>query len=413
MKKTTQFPAFSVAFLAACGLIISFLLLHEHYHGQTYRAEGGGSLVSAFSGFACGDQSSYFNCEEVDSSPYARLLGFPLAAWGMLYFIVLGVIALFWAFSGEVRGGLFMVLAFWLALFGAVFDGVLFMISLWIINAVCPLCALSYLPTVISLVLITVFIVRGRGLSVVYRVPMQAAKNHRHQCFRVSLAFAVTVFMAAAAAVAADYGLQHARSGSVLPGVRAASGNRVTEKADAFFSEPWVALDDSGSWMAGVPGAPVVITVFSDFLCPHCALTAAVLGEVAGSYRGRVGLIFMNYPLEMACNAHVSRDVHSGSCLAARAALCAGRQGLFTNFHDELFARKLARIDEETVHELAAKAGLAMSEFDQCLRDPGMAAELEGQIALAARIGVSATPAVFINENSIGSVSTKKFWEYY
>src|SRR4030043_1802105 len=115
MKKPAMSFTVAVMLLAFCGLFTSFLLMQEHYLGKTYRAEGRDTFFSGVTGFACGDQSSYFSCEDVDASEYSTLFGFPLSAWGIMYFIILVSVAAFLAFASESLTTLFAMLMFLLA----------------------------------------------------------------------------------------------------------------------------------------------------------------------------------------------------------------------------------------------------------------------------------------------------------
>jgi len=90
------------------------------------------------------------------------------------------------------------------------------------------------------------------------------------------------------------------------------------------------------SWRSmGDPDAPVVVEDFADFQCPCCGQffsnsEARLREEYVET--GKVRFIFRNYPI---VDSYVSNGTES--TLAALAALCAGEQGDFWEYHDLLF----------------------------------------------------------------------------
>ncbi len=82
------------------------------------------------------------SCGEVASSPYARFLGLPTAAWGLLLYVTTGGVA---AAGGWRR----MVPLWWplalfgLAAFGATFSAYLMWLQVTVIHALCIWCVTS------------------------------------------------------------------------------------------------------------------------------------------------------------------------------------------------------------------------------------------------------------------------------
>lgn len=81
---------------------------------------------------------------------------------------------------------------------------------------------------------------------------------------------------------------------------------------------------------------------------------------------------------------------------AAIAALAAGRQGKFWEFHDLLF-KDYNRLNEQKIREIAQKLNLDMTKFDQDQKDPTIRAIINRDVAEGNRAGVHGTPTVFIN----------------
>ena len=99
-----------------------------------------------------------------------------------------------------------------------------------------------------------------------------------------------------------------------------------------------------------------------------------------------VKLVFKPFPLRS----------HKFSRPATIAALAAGRQGKFWEFHDLLF-KDYNRLNEQKIMEIAQKLNLDMVKFDKDRKDPGIGAIINRDLAEGNRVGVQGTPTVFIN----------------
>jgi protein-disulfide isomerase len=93
------------------------------------------------------------------------------------------------------------------------------------------------------------------------------------------------------------------------------------------------------SAVRGPEDAPVTIYVFSEFQCPFCGRVQNTLEQIEQEYGERVRWVFKSFPLPF----------HDNAALASQAALAAGEQGKFWEYHDILFdnQRALSRADLE------------------------------------------------------------------
>jgi protein-disulfide isomerase len=145
----------------------------------------------------------------------------------------------------------------------------------------------------------------------------------------------------------------------------------------------------------GNPDAPVTIVEFGDYQCPGC-------GQFARDFKpdvqltlvetGRAKFVFHDYPLVA---------VHPSAFLAARAARCAEDQGLFWEYHDELFrqqARWSTQVDPaDSFEDYAAAVGLDAGEFDACLASDRHADLVTANLRLAEALGILSTPTILVN----------------
>jgi protein-disulfide isomerase len=119
-----------------------------------------------------------------------------------------------------------------------------------------------------------------------------------------------------------------------------------------------------------------------------------------------VAVRFKNYPLDKECNESLPRSTHPGSCQLALGAICAEYQGKFDAYHDRVFsAEGLRNPGAADVIRLAGEAGLNAAAMRGCLEDPEAKAALAAQIAEARRLGVNATPTVYVNGKKLPRIN--------
>jgi protein-disulfide isomerase len=137
----------------------------------------------------------------------------------------------------------------------------------------------------------------------------------------------------------------------------------------------------------GSPDAPVTIVEFSDFQCPYCQKSQAVIDEVMAKYAGRVRLAFRDYPL---------RSLHPQAQAAAEASRCAAEQGKFWEYHDRLFGNQ-NKLNPPDLAEHARALQLDEQRFDTCIKSGRNKASIDADVQEGTGAGVNGTPAFFIN----------------
>jgi protein-disulfide isomerase len=136
----------------------------------------------------------------------------------------------------------------------------------------------------------------------------------------------------------------------------------------------------------GPENARVTLVEFSDFQCPYCSKAADVVHKVKEKYGTRVRFVFRQFPLSF----------HPFARQAAEAALAAGAQGKFWEFHDQLFKNQqsLERADLEAV---AKGLNLNFQKFKQALDDKTFSEAVASDIKLGEQASVDGTPTIFVN----------------
>ena len=144
-------------------------------------------------------------------------------------------------------------------------------------------------------------------------------------------------------------------------------------------------IDVKDAPVRGDPGAPIAIIEFSDFQCPHCKHAQLPLEQLLGEFP-QVKLYFKHYPITRA---------HPYAQGAAQAAVAAGKQGKFWQYHDKLFHGDQEKEAPSDLERYARELKLDVPRWkkdmeaaaDKVTRDRG-----DGE-----KLNVDSTPSFFIN----------------
>lgn len=148
-------------------------------------------------------------------------------------------------------------------------------------------------------------------------------------------------------------------------------------------------INTEGSPFRGLAKATVTIVLFTDFECPYCGKVSPLLEQALEKNPDTVKVILKNMPLAM----------HQFADPAARAALAAGEQGKYWEFHDALFALPALNIalNDKAIEDIAVKLGLKMDRFKSDMASPKIRQKVDQDIMDAQKAGVTGTPAIFVN----------------
>ena len=125
-----------------------------------------------------------------------------------------------------------------------------------------------------------------------------------------------------------------------------------------------------------------------------------VLEQVLEKNPNQVKLVFKNFPIRN----------HKFAMPAAVAALAAGKQGKFWEFHDLLF-KDYNRLNEQKVNEIAQKLKLDIKKFEKDRKDPRIIELIRRDILEGNQAGVLGTPTIFINGRLLRNRSPAGFQE--
>jgi len=123
-----------------------------------------------------------------------------------------------------------------------------------------------------------------------------------------------------------------------------------------------------------------------------------VLEQVLEKNPENVKFAFKNYPLRN----------HKFAMKAAIAALAAGSEGKFWEFHDELY-KNYNKLSDQKIREIALGLGFDQAEFEKRMSDPKIAAMIRQDLQDGAKAGVRGTPTIFINGRRLKNRSLQGF----
>jgi len=155
--------------------------------------------------------------------------------------------------------------------------------------------------------------------------------------------------------------------------------------ADPQFKRYDIPIGDS--YTLGPVDAPITIVEFSDYQCPYCRRWHdEVYGPLLAAYPGKIKMVYRHLPLT---------SIHQDAFSAAEAAMCAGEQDAYWQFHEKLFSSD--SLGGDIYVQYAQDLGLDITTFEACMNDHKYQEAVEADSNFAIDLGIRSTPTFFIN----------------
>jgi serine/threonine-protein kinase len=152
----------------------------------------------------------------------------------------------------------------------------------------------------------------------------------------------------------------------------------------------------TGPSRARSESAPVHITEWTDIRCEHCAdLQQTLLNLQEQTPPGSFTVEARQFPLDGECNRLIERATDPVRCLAARARICLSKHPKSDEFTRSLFARQ-TELTASQLYQIAAPY-IEKKALESCVGSTETKAQLEEDIAYAARFASDGTPIVALN----------------
>lgn len=157
---------------------------------------------------------------------------------------------------------------------------------------------------------------------------------------------------------------------------------------------PRVQVPLNSTPVRGSRNAPVTLIEYADYECPYCQQIQPVLDRLRAEYSDKVAFVYKDMPLPM----------HGNAQKASEAAHCAGAQGRYWEYHDEIVSGKPLAI--ANLKEVARGLKLDGARFDKCLDSGEQADVIKSSMAEAQGLGIQGTPSYLINGRFLSGMLT-------
>lgn len=370
-----------VLFWIATVAIFSAILAHSYltqHHLEFRYGQGVGDGICNI--------SDRLSCSHTSASSYSEFFGVPIALYGALVNFALLCLLFAYRYPLVSKSTQYALTTSLKLLSLAIFLVSLVMgsISLFALNALCPVCAFTYLASLISFLAVWRLIPGNLGFSTfeVKLIP--------------SLGLSVLAF---------GFFINHnLKKEFVDP--------ELVEFTQLQF-EDWKNRSPQNMTTAsplkkGPEEAKMIIVEFADFLCGHCASAYPIIHNFLKAHPD-VRFEFQAFPLDGACNSVIPHS--SGvSCLLAQVSQCAGEQDKAWTTQEWIFKNQRDLFDKESIqsriNDQASALGLNSKTLWSCTENTKTFETIRAQAEVGAQLKISGTPSLFINGKKVsGSFS--------
>lgn len=157
----------------------------------------------------------------------------------------------------------------------------------------------------------------------------------------------------------------------------------------------------------GDKDAKKIVYVYSDYQCPICYAHNIMMHKLAKEVKG-IKIIHKNLPLDTDCNAYLQSPFHQGSCIDAKYAIAAEKQGKFWEMNDILFQNKPKT--EAEILKLIEKKDFDIEKLQEDANSVETSKQIKAEIDDAYKRGINGTPTTMINNNAY--VGIKPYKDY-
>lgn len=337
--------------------------------------------------------SDFIDCDGIAKTTESQFLGIPLAYWGMfLYFFILLMLVVdklknvkFLKFLEVFKNPMAYIAS--LGIISFAISMILLCLSLFEIKKLCVLCAFTYVLN------LAIGFIAASGTGFV---------NSIKQSFRDFMdALTVKKYLIAFIVVMiATFGFLTYTTVSM----KFAPQVKHSQKFKEFTGKNKYHVKGN---ILGDKDAKIVIYTYSDYQCPICPVHNVMMHKLAKEVKG-IKIVHRNLPLDTDCNVYLRDPFHKGSCIDARYAIAAEKQGKFWEMNNLLFDKKPQT--EEEVLKIAKKLGFDMQKLQEDANSLETFEQVKNEIDEAYRSGINGTPTTMINDEA--HVGIRPYEEY-
>lgn len=327
--------------------------------------------------------SNLIDCDGVSKTTYSLSMGVPNALWGLILYSVILMLLFVDRIQAKFKNTIFDVFEnprsyiATLGLLSFAISMVLAFISIFKINKICVLCFCTYFVD-----LFIALIAKQKGffiedIKITIRDFIKGAKKH-FVLFLIVLISFVSALVYLNNSLILSPKLKKER---LMKEFFEAKTNKYAIKGNVLGNEK----------------ADVVVEVYSDYNCPFCRVLNIMLHKIAKD--DKILVKDVNFPLDTSCNPQIYSTLggHENSCLYAKYALAAKKQGKLWGVANVLFDYHPRNPEEINEQIKKAHLGIDMDQLVSDVNSPEIAKQLADDIEKAAKLNLNGTPALVIN----------------
>ena len=162
----------------------------------------------------------------------------------------------------------------------------------------------------------------------------------------------------------------------------------LTDRKEEIFNDP-------GTPVVGNKKGDVSVVFFFDYRCTYCKSMVDALFDAVKT-DGKVRMVMKEYPI-----------LGPDSVTAARAALAAGNQNRYEEFHKALMHLK-GPVNEPTIMKAAAEVGINVEKLKKDMDDSRIDTLLKNNLHLAHALNLNGTPAFIVGDQIVGGAISQQ-----
>lgn len=385
--------------LSIIGAVLSGILLLQHFY-----PEANLGLISCSRGLIN-------PCTVLNQSSWSTVLTIPVAAYGLLFYLMVLFILLIADYAAE-RYYLYS-LAVILPLSGlAVLGDIALGIFLIKSQLFCTYCVATYAVNVCILVSALFWYkltVANQQVTLMGTIrDLLTLKEASSDKKAFASSFILFAFLLTFAIFSTSYILRLKTESAKVP------EDKVNSFITNFYGTPIENINfPAGGIMLGNPNAELTVYSFTDFLCSACYKYYQIEKYLLSKYKDRIKFIYYNYPLDKDCNSYMQKTIYKNSCVAARAMLAVNKTGFIEPYivkhfidYDQMHTKydMSTALTKLNLVESDLHKGLSTTAFATIMESPETKKVLNDHIEFAKKFKIDATPTIFINKRRIVGV---------
>jgi protein-disulfide isomerase/uncharacterized membrane protein len=342
------------------------------------------------------DVNAHVSCSQAYLSRYGSFWGVPVAIGGVIFFVLVLVLAGFTGRATSAAREAAPAYIFALSTVGLAFILYLAWASYVQLKTFCVLCAITYVAV------IAIFIISGGATTFpMTTLPRRAIRDLRTLVSTPLALLIALVLVGGSSALVVAF----PRESPPQPTVQTYQPLTDKQRADL---EKWWEVQPKVDLPIPSGGEKVLIVKFSDYMCPACRQTFESYKGVLAKYLpgGQVRFVLKHFPLEAECNPKIVMN-HYASCEAAAAVIIAKSKGTGEKLEQWIFDHQ-TDLTANSVKQAAKDVG-GIQDFDA--RYAQALQEVKADASMGQLLGVNSTPTFYINGRKVAQSVPPQYFD--